>query len=122
MTRKLMLEHAVDEVIAQAQACYQLRQSGNWANVETQVAFADFLFEQNDLAELVRDLQDETVDHLAEAVAHDFDMLGCDGAFRLRKLMLSRVDWKQLAARLLSWAGVELPAPTSAPSEEGGRP
>jgi hypothetical protein len=100
-----MLERAIDEVIAQAQAVRQVRQSG-WTNIETQVAFADFLFDQNNLPDLVQDLQDETIDHLAEVIAHDFEMAGCDGAFNLRKLVLSRVDWKQLAARLLEWAGV----------------
>jgi hypothetical protein len=107
MMRKQILQNAVDHVLFQAKAACQVRESSAWSNLETQVAFADFLFDTNDLPELVRDLQDESVEHLAGVIAHDFDMLGCDGAFNLRKLTLSRVDWKQLAARLLDWAGVE---------------
>ena len=107
MTRNQILKNAIDEVLCQAMAAHQVRQSG-WSNLETQVAFADFLFDQNNLPELVQDLQDETVDHLAEAIAHDFEMVGCDGAFNLRKLVLSRVDWKQVAVRLLEWAGVRV--------------
>jgi hypothetical protein len=106
MTRNQILENAIQEVFARQRAAEQVRQSCRWTNIETQVAFADFLFDQNSLPDLVRDLQDETIDHLAEAVADDFQMVGCDGAFNLRKLVLSRVDWKQLAARLLEWAGV----------------
>ena len=107
MMRKQILENAIDHVLCQAKAAHQVRQSSAWPNIETQVAFADFLFDTNDLPELARNLQDESVEHLAGVIAHEFDMLGCDGAFNLRKLSLSRVDWKQLAARLLDWAGVE---------------
>ena len=104
--RKQILQNAVDHVLCQAKAAVQVRQWPGWSNVETQIAFADFLFDTNDLPELARDLQDESVDHLAGVIAHDFDM-GCERAFNLHKLILSRVDWKQLAARLLEWAGVE---------------
>ena len=103
--RKQILQNAIDHVLFQAKAAHQVRAPG-WSNWETQIAFADFLFDTNDLPELARDLQDESVDHLAEVIAHDFDM-GCERAFNLHKLILSRVDWKQLAARLLEWAGVE---------------
>jgi len=108
MSRKLMLERAIDEVIFQAQAVRQVRLAG-WTNIETQVAFADLLFHQNDLVELVGDLADESVDSLAEAIAHDLESAFNDGsAYNLRKLVLSRVNWKQLAARLLEWAGVNV--------------
>ena len=105
--RKQILQNAVDHVLCQAIAARQVREIPGWSNLETQIAFADVLFDTNDLPELARDLQDESVDHLAGVIAHDFEMLGCDGAFNLHKLILSRVDWKQLAARLLEWAGVE---------------
>jgi hypothetical protein len=114
--RKQILQNAIDHVLFQAKAAHQVRAPG-WSNWETQIAFADFLFDTNDLPELARDLQDESADHLAEEVAHEFDRLGCDGAFNLRKLMFSRVDWKQLATRLLEWAGVQVPA-----RPEGGSP
>ena len=108
MTRKQILENAVDHLLCQHRAAGQVRQSSAWTNIETQVAFADFLFHQNNLPELARDLQDETVERMAEAVAHDLELAFESGAaFNLRKLGLSSVDWKQVAARLLEWAGVE---------------
>ncbi len=108
MMRKQILQNAIDHILCQQRAAEQVRVSPCWSNIETQVAYVDFLMDQNDLPELVRDLQDESVEHLAGVIEHDFDMLGCDGAFNLRKLALSRVDWKQLAGRLLEWAGVEV--------------
>src|SRR5207245_10817912 len=112
--RKQILQNAVDHVLCQAKAAVQVRQWPGWSNLETQIAFADFLFDTNDLPELARDLQDESVNHLAGVIAHDFEMAGCDCHFNLHKLVLSRIDWRQLAARLLEWAGVEVPA------QEGG--
>src|SRR5262249_52954034 len=91
-------------------AAHAVRESSAWSNIETQVAFADFLFHQDSLPELVKDLQDETIEHLADAAAHDLELAFEAGAgFSLRKLVLSRIDYQQLATRLLEWAGAQIP-------------
>ncbi|HEV2947331.1 MAG TPA: hypothetical protein VGX70_08135 [Gemmataceae bacterium] len=83
-----------------------------WTNPETQMAFVDMLAEWDEAREAIPEWADvysaDVVDVLAEKVCHKFEM-ETDGTlgWRLRKLMLSRVDWKQLAGRLLEWAGVE---------------
>ncbi len=83
-----------------------------WTTPETQMAFVDILADWDEGREAIPAWADmysaDAVEVLAEKVEHQFEM-ETDGTlgWRLRKLSLSRVDWKQVAARLLEWAGVE---------------
>ena len=104
--RKRILGRLADQILAEQRAVAVVISSARWQNAETQMAFVDVLFDSRDLPKLVEELQDDNVDHLAEVIAHDLEMGGQDGCFNLHRLVLSRVDWKQVAARLLEWAGV----------------